>query len=145
MGVRLSYLGVLLAAVVTAGCPFSDRLLGNGGFAIAPGGGSGSDALAFTVQPTTATAGNIITPAIQVTVQDTLGNPDSSFTGNVIIAIGTNLAGGSLSGTKSVVPANGVALFGDLSINKASSGYTLKAVAFGATSATSNAFTIVAP
>ena len=145
---RLTYVGAMLAALVTLGCPFPDRTLGNGGFAFGGGGanGTGPDALAFTVQPSTANAGDIITPGIQVTVRDSLGRPDSAFAANVTIAIAANPVGGTLSGTRSVAPANGVALFGDLSISRSSAGYTLLATAPGATSATSNSFTIlVAP
>jgi len=144
---RLAYLGVALAALAVAGCP-QGNLLGNRGIAFGGGGGGGTgpDALAFTVQPSTANAGDIITPGIQVTVRDSLGRPDSAFAANVTIAIANNPVGGALSGTRSVAPANGIALFGDLSISRSSAGYTLLATAPGATSATSNSFTIlVAP
>ena len=144
---RLAYLGVALAALAVAGCP-QGNLLGNRGIAFGGGGGGGTgpDALAFTVQPSTANAGDIITPGIQVTVRDSLGRPDSAFAANVTIAIASNPVGATLSGTRSVAPANGIALFGDLSISRSSAGYTLLATAPGATSATSNSFTIlVAP
>jgi len=88
------------------------------------GGGTGADALSFTVEPTNATDGNIITPPIQVVVRD---------------------SGGNLSGTTSVAPVNGVAQFGDLSIDKAGTGYVLGASASGATGASSNSFNILAP
>ena len=87
---------------------------------------------------------NVITPAIQVQVQDTLGNVDTSFTASVTVAIGTNPVGGRLSGTTSVTPVNGVALFGDLSIDRAGTGYTLSATAPGATGATSASFNVSA-
>lgn len=147
MGMRLSVASVTLLALVTAACPYTDRLIGSGGLAIAGGGGTGSgpDALNFTVQPSTATAGNIITPAIQVTVRDSLGNPDAAFTSAVTISVAFNPVGGNLTGTRSVVPTNGIASFGDLVIDKSGAGYVLQASAPGTTSASSNPFNILGP
>src|SRR5207247_13331 len=61
MGMRLSYMAVAVAALLTAACPYDHLLTSNRGFAIGGGGGGGTgpDALAFTVQPSSATAGNI--------------------------------------------------------------------------------------
>lgn len=148
MAMRLSYAIAVLAALVTAGCPYSDLLSStNGGLAIAGGGGGGTgpDALRFTVQPSNATAGNIITPAIQVTVFDSLGAPDSAFANPISIAIGINPVGGNLSGTLSVTPVHAIASFGDLVISSSGAGYTLTAATSRATSASSASFTILAP
>ncbi|HET7250071.1 MAG TPA: hypothetical protein VFI79_09515 [Gemmatimonadales bacterium] len=98
--------------------------------------------LAFTVQPSTTTAGATITPAVKVTARDAQGNTVTSFSGNVTIAIGSNPGGGSLSGTKTVAAAAGVATFSDLSINRNGTGYTLTAASSGLAGATSNTFTI---
>ena len=145
MGMRLTLVMVMLAAVVTVGCPYSDLITSNGGFAIAGGGGgTGPDALRFIVQPSNAVAGNIITPAIQVQVLDSLGVPDSSFATPISISIGVNPVGGNLTGTVSVTPVNAIASFGDLVISASGAGYTLTASASGATSATSSSFTITA-
>jgi hypothetical protein len=115
----------------------------NGGIPIGgTGGGSGADTLGFAVQPSSATAGNIITPAIRVIVRDSVGNPDTSFTTAVTITIGVNPSGGTLSGTASVAPVNGIAQFGDLRIDKAGTGYVLRASATGAVGASSNTFDI---
>jgi hypothetical protein len=115
----------------------------NGGIPIGgTGGGSGADTLGFAVQPSSATAGNIITPAIQVIVRDSVGNPDTSFTTAITITIGVNPSGGIVSGTASVAPVNGIARFGDLSIDKAGTGYVLRASATGAVGASSNTFDI---
>jgi hypothetical protein len=116
----------------------------NGGIAIGGTGGS-ADTLSFAVQPSTATAGNIITPAIQVIVRDSFGNPDTSFTAAITITIGTNPVGGTLSGTASVAPVNGTAQFGDLTIDQPGTGYVLDARASGAVGASSSAFDILAP
>src|SRR5437773_12251814 len=74
--------------------------------------------LVFTVQPSPAAAGAVITPAVQVTARDSLGNTATSFTGTVTVAIGSNPASGALSGTKTQTAASGLASFPDLSIDK---------------------------
>src|SRR5437879_158396 len=109
MGMRLSRITVALVALVTAACPYDHLLTGTGGIAIGGGGGgsTGPNSLAFTVQPSDATQGNIITPAIQVLVRDSLGIPDSAFTGAVTMSISLNPVGGRLSGTLSITPVNG--------------------------------------
>lgn len=118
----------------------------NGGIPISGGGGgTGADTLSFVVEPSTATAGNIITPPIQVVVRDSLGNPDAGFTAAITITIAVNPVGGNLSGTTSVAPVNGVAQFGDLTIDRPGTGYVLRASASGATGASSNSFNILAP
>ena len=143
---RLSVAAITLAALVTAGCPLTDQVLGSKGIAISGGGGgTGADVLGFTTQPSTATAGNIITPAIQVTVRDSLGTPDSAFTNAITLSVVVDPVGGTLTGTRSVVPTNGIASFGDLVIDKSGAGYVLQASAPGATSASSNSFDILAP
>ncbi|HKC61391.1 MAG TPA: Ig-like domain-containing protein [Myxococcales bacterium] len=80
---------------------------------------------AFTVQPTTTTTGQHITPAVDVTVKDQFLNlvPGAS----AAMAIGTNPAGGILSGTLlQTTNLSGVASFANLSIDKAGTGYTLQ-------------------
>jgi hypothetical protein len=103
----------------------------------------GASQLAFTVQPTTTTAGATMTPAVKVTAKDAAGNTVTAFTGNITVAIGTNPSGGSLSGTKTVAAVLGVATFSDLSINRNGTGYTLTAASSGLTGATSSAFNIL--
>jgi len=144
MGMKLSYMTVAVAALLTAACPYDRLLTSNRGIAIGGGGGGGTgpDALAFTVQPSSATAGNIITPAIQVLVRDSLGLPDSAFAGNITMSISVNPVGGRLSGTLSVAPVHGIALFGDLVVDASGAGYVLQATAPGATTASSTSFTI---
>ena len=96
--------------------------------------------LAFTVQPSSATAGTGIAPA--VAIQDASGNTVTSATNLVTVALGANPGGGSLSGATTLNAVNGVATFSGLSINKAGSGYTLVASSTPLTSTTSAAFTI---
>jgi hypothetical protein len=97
--------------------------------------------LAFSVDPTTATAGTLITPPVQVTARDAAGNTVTTFTGDVAVSISVNPGGGTLSGTTVVPAVAGVATFGDLRINKTGVGYRLDATA-GALTATSAAFSI---
>ena len=112
--------------------------------------------LAFTVQPTDATAGASIAPAgasamqsvsgnvitATVAIQDASGNVVTTATNAVTIAIGTNPGGGTLSGPATVSAVAGVASFSGLTIDKAGSGYTLVASATGLTGATSSALAV---
>ena len=102
-----------------------------------------ADLLTITVQPTTTTAGQNISPAVEVTALDVLGNVATSFTANVTVAIGTNPSGGTLSGTKTVAAVAGVATFSTLKIDKAGIGYTLSASATGPTGASTAPFGIL--
>jgi len=144
---KLSYVTLAAATLLTVACPYDRLLTSSGGLAIGGGGrgGTGPDALAFTVQPSNATAGDIITPAIQVLVRDSLGVPDSSFAGSITISISVNPVGGRVSGSLSVAPVNGIALFGDLVIDRSGAGYVLQATAPGATTTSSTSFTIFSP
>lgn len=141
---RLSRFAVLGAVIGVAACdPTRQGVTG-----VSQGGGNGGEAqraLVFTVQPSSAIVGDNIIPAIEVAAQDTLGNTDSSFVGNVTVALGANPTGAFLNGTKTVAVVFGVARFGELSINRAGTGFTLVATASGASSATSAAFDITAP
>ncbi|HSD32456.1 MAG TPA: hypothetical protein VLB49_11135, partial [Gemmatimonadales bacterium] len=99
--------------------------------------------LIFTQQPTTDTAGRALTPAVEVTAKDAAGNTVTGFTGSVTVSIVVNPGGGTLSGTKTISAVAGVATFGNLSIDKAGTGYRLQAVA-GTLRDTSQAFSILA-
>ena len=99
--------------------------------------------LVFGTQPTQAAAGASISPAVTVQVKDSNGILVASSTASVTIAIGTNPSSGTLSGTLTQTAVNGVATFGNLSINKDGTGYTLTASSSGITSGTSNAFNII--
>jgi len=103
-----------------------------------------ADRLAFSVQPTSATVGNTITPAVQVEIRDQFGNRVTSATHNITLAIGANPGGGTLSGSTTIAAVAGVATFSNLSINQVGTGYTLTASAAPLTGATSSAFNITA-
>jgi hypothetical protein len=110
-------------------------------FTIAP---AAAAKLAFTGQPNDGTAAMALAPAVAVAIQDAFGNPVPGASNAVTVGTGANPGAGTLSGTTGVNAVNGVASFGDLSINKAASGYTLVASSSGLTSTTSAAFAIVA-
>lgn len=98
--------------------------------------------LVFTAQPSNTSAGAVISPAVQVTTQDAYGNTVTTASNSVTISLDQSAANMTLSGIKSVAAVNGVVTFGNLSINKAWSGYTLTASSDGLTKATSTAFDV---
>jgi hypothetical protein len=95
--------------------------------------------LAFTTQPTTTAAGTAINAT--VTAQDASGNTLTCFGDVITMALGTNPGGGTLSGTTTATAVSGVASFTNLTLTKASAGYTLRASGGGASGA-SVTFTI---
>ncbi len=100
--------------------------------------------LAFSGQPSAATAGVVITPAIQVTALDDGGAVVTSFSGTITIALAANAGGATLSGTLTRGATGGVATFSDLRLNRTGSGYTLLASSGSLTVATSSDF-VIAP
>ena len=102
----------------------------------------GATQLVFGTEPGTTIAGHQISPAVKVRALDALGNLVPGFTANVTVALGNNPGGGTLSGTTQVTAVGGVASFGDLSLNKTGTGFTLTAGAGGFSSVTSTAFDI---
>ncbi|HEU4994843.1 MAG TPA: hypothetical protein VFT29_08485 [Gemmatimonadaceae bacterium] len=100
--------------------------------------------LAFSVQPSTTLAGNVVAPAVQVSVQDAQGSTVASATNSITIAItsGTGTSGAVLGGTLTRAAVNGVATFNNLTIDKPGTGYTLTVTSTGLTSASSSAFAV---
>ena len=102
--------------------------------------------LLFTGQPTDTRASAPITPPVVVTAVDAFGNTASTYTGVVTVSItpGTGTPLAVLSGTTSVSASGGVASFGNLSINLASTvtPYRLDAASSGLGGATSTTFNI---
>src|SRR5207247_50414 len=98
----------------------------------------------FTAQPTNTTAGAAITPAVRVRALDAQGKHATGFTGTVTVVLGANPGGATLSGHTTVAASAGVATLGDLSLDRAGTGYTLTATApaGGPSGATSTAFNI---
>jgi len=98
--------------------------------------------LAFTVEPSDASAGAPITPAIEVSALDGFGNTASGFAGAVTLVLGTNPGGAALEGTTTRSAVAGVATFAGLSVTRAGSGYQLRSDAGGLTGAASTAFDV---
>lgn len=98
--------------------------------------------VAFVAEPMAATAGSQIIPEVQVAIQDASGITVTTSALSVTVAIANNPSGGTLSGTMTVNAVNGLAVFSNISIDKAGAGYTLAASATGLAGATSNAFDV---
>ncbi|MQF49144.1 IPTL-CTERM sorting domain-containing protein, partial [SAR202 cluster bacterium AC-647-N09_OGT_505m] len=101
-------------------------------------------ALAFSTQPSGATAGNTFTTQPVVVIQGSAENTVTTATDSVTISItsGTGGSGATLLGTATVSAVNGVATFTDLRIDKAATGYTLTATSSSLTLATSASFDV---
>ncbi len=100
--------------------------------------------LAFSTQPSGATAGSAFTTQPKVAIQDAGGNTVTSSSAPVTLAItsGTGASGAVLSGNATVNAVNGVATFSGLSINLAGTGYTLTATSGSLTPAVSSPFDV---
>ncbi len=96
--------------------------------------------LAFTTQPSSIVAGSTMTPPVQVAIQDADGHLVTSSTLAVTLASSTNAF--TLFGTTTVNAVGGVASFGDLTVQKAGTGYSLLATSGALTSATSGPFSV---
>jgi len=96
--------------------------------------------LAFNVQPSTAAAGQAISPAVTVQVQDANGNVVTTDASNISITISSP---GAFSGssTATVSASSGVATFSNL-VPTVTGTFTLSASDGSLTSATSNSFTV---
>ncbi len=102
--------------------------------------------LGFTQQPQQTTeAGATITPPVQVAALDASEHVVQGFTGSIGLALEPASNGGTLSGGTPINAVNGIATFPSLSVDKAGTGYTLRATASGLTDATSSAFNITPP
>jgi len=136
----------------------SADFLGPVAFTLAPGASSlatsvtGSCALAFVAQPSTADPGAAISSApydpsgapVSVEVRDADGNRVTASSTTIQLAIGANPSSGTLAGFTIVQATAGLARFPGISIDQAGSGYTLRASAAdsSATSATSDPFLV---
>ncbi len=111
------------------------------------GGGGGNpppSRIAFSLQPSTTSAGAVINPPVVVAVQDARGNTVAAAANSVTVAIAANPAGGTLAGTLTVGAVGGLATFRDLTIDKAGAAYSLSATAVGLGDATSASFDVTA-
>ena len=147
--------GTLTVTAVKGVASFSGLALNKAGsgYALKASSGSLTTTTAFTVAPAAASQLVVTTqPPSSVTAgggfgltikaEDRFGNVVTSFTGKVTIALANNPGRSTLGGTLTVTAVKGVASFSGLALNKAGSGYTLKATASGLTSATTGAFNV---
>lgn len=101
--------------------------------------------LVFGQQPTNVVVGASINPAVTVRLLDAYNNlVVSDNTDQVSLTIGNNPAGGVLAGSTTAIVSGGVATFGNLSIDKAGTGYKFAASSVS-TSIDSNAFNVTNP
>ncbi|MHC4067486.1 MAG: S8 family serine peptidase, partial [Planctomycetota bacterium] len=100
-------------------------------------------ALAFSVEPSDATAGAFISPAVMVSVLDGFGNLVTNSTATIDIQLANNPGGSMLSGAARVDAVQGIATFSDLSLNKTGSGYALRASSSGLGVGTSQGFDVL--
>ena len=98
--------------------------------------------LVFAQQPVPSLMNASITPPVSVKVLDDKGHEVAGYTGAVTIAFEMNPTSATLGGTLVVNAAAGIAMFSDLTVDKAGEGYTLKATASGLTAVVSDAFGI---
>ena len=99
--------------------------------------------LSFTTQPSNIAAGALMTPGVQVTALDAMGNKATSFAGSVTVALGTpNPNSGKLYGTTTAVATGGVAVFSDLTVDSAATGYTLQALSSSLSGPPTNPFSV---
>ena len=111
----------------------------SGAFNVAP---AAAAALAFTLQPANGVAGVALVPAVEVTLRDAFGNTVPSS--DVVTLALTEGSGAVLNGTVSVAAINGVATFSAVNVQRAGTGYTLRATSGELAQATSTAFSITA-
>jgi hypothetical protein len=98
--------------------------------------------VAFATTSIQATAGAAL-PVIEVTLQDNDGATVSGATNAVTLALATGPASATLEGTLTVNAVDGVARFTELRINKAGSGYSLRATSGTLGAATSATFDVL--
>ena len=109
--------------------------------ATSPGPGNAVK-LGFSTEPSSATAGVVMSPLVAVAILDASGNTVTGATNSVTLTIAASAGGATLAGTTTVAAVNGIASFSGLRIREAGTGYTLKAETARLTGATSTAFDI---
>src|SRR6266704_1281746 len=102
-------------------------------------------ALVFQTEPAEASGGTPFTTQPVVEVLDQNNERLVGTAVSVTVGLGSNPSGGRLSGVTTVNTTTGLAVFSDLAIDKAGSGYTLVASVSGVVRATSAFDVIVGP
>ncbi len=98
--------------------------------------------LVFLVQPGTTAVGAAMAPAVQVMVVDAGGNRVASASHSISLGMRVSPSGGALVGTRTAGAVNGIAVFPDVRVSRAGSGYILGASAAGLTPGASQAFAV---
>lgn len=98
--------------------------------------------LRFKTEPTDVQAGEPLNPTIRVEVRDAAGQLVTGSSVQVTLALANAPAGAALVGATTAQSEGGVASFEGLKIERAGSGYALKASGTGLSAATSAAFTV---
>ncbi|MDX2183760.1 MAG: hypothetical protein SFW08_07245 [Gemmatimonadaceae bacterium] len=103
-------------------------------------------ALRFVQQPTSSTVRTVLSPSITVEVVDSIGNRNGAGTPEIALVLNTSSQGitGTLGGTTTRQALGGLATFDDISVNRASVGWTLDARSASLASGTSQSFNVVA-
>ncbi|HEX9895151.1 MAG TPA: Ig-like domain-containing protein, partial [Gemmatimonadales bacterium] len=99
--------------------------------------------LGFTTQPSNATAGQAFGP-VRVAVQDEIGGTVTGATNQVTLELSDNPGNATLTGPLTVTAVAGIATFANLVLNKAGTGYTLRATSGSLSPAISSPFSITA-
>ncbi|MCC7509872.1 MAG: hypothetical protein IT464_10890 [Planctomycetes bacterium] len=100
--------------------------------------------LVITTQPGNGTAGGTLSAQPVLEARDGSGNVDTNYTANVTATItsGTGTSGAAILGTAMVAASGGVAVFTNLGIDLAGTGYTLTFTSGALPQAVSNTFNI---
>lgn len=100
--------------------------------------------LVYITNPASTTGGTPFSPTVQVGVVDSVGNLVTSATNTIFLTIGsgTGSSVAVLTGTSSATASGGVAIFPNLAVDRAGTGYQLVATASFVTAATSPAFNV---
>src|SRR5207245_1448376 len=84
------------------------------------------DHLVFDQEPTSTTAGTVLSPAVTVEIFDKFGNFVSTDNSDLVtLGFSVNPGGATVGGTPTVTAQNGVATFNNVFLNKSGTGYQL--------------------
>ncbi len=98
--------------------------------------------LVFSVQPGDVIETAHIAPAVEVEIEDAFGNLVLDATHSVMLTLQGGDSAATLSGGNADA-TGGIAVFGELSVDRAGTGYSLLAVSGGLTTATSTTFDVL--
>ncbi|MBK8915942.1 MAG: hypothetical protein IPM64_15340 [Phycisphaerales bacterium] len=100
--------------------------------------------IAFVQGPTDVVAGQALTPSITVRLIDAQGATTLGRTDSITLSLAANPGGSTLGGTLTRNAVNGVATFNNITLDRAATGYTLRATSGALPQITSGAFAVSA-